>query len=58
LELLLVLRRKSETEKRMLEFILTMRAQDLEKMKFRCDNSPENKRLAEEVEEKGVEGEF
>jgi hypothetical protein len=53
------LRRKSETEKRVLECILTMKAGDQEMVKFmRCDNSPENERLAEEVEKRGFEGEF
>jgi hypothetical protein len=53
------LRRKSETEKRMLEFILTMRARDQDMVKFiRCDNSPENKRLAEEVDKRGLKLNF
>jgi hypothetical protein len=53
------LRRKSETGNRVLEFILTMRAWDKEMGKFmRCDYSPENKRLAEKVEKKGLKVNF
>jgi hypothetical protein len=48
------LRRKSETQKKVLEFILIMKAWDQEMVKFmRCGDSPENKRLAKEVEKKG-----
>jgi hypothetical protein len=53
------LTRKSETEKRMLEFIMTMRSRDQDMVKYlRCDNSPENKRLAEEVDKKGLKVNF
>jgi hypothetical protein len=53
------LRRKSETQRELLEFIQTMKAQDSGRVKFvRCDNSPENKSLAAEVQKKGWDVQF
>jgi hypothetical protein len=50
------LRRKSETQKAMLEFIQTMKSQNTDRAKYiRCDNSPENKKLASEVLKKGLD---
>jgi hypothetical protein len=49
------LRRKAETTKKIVEFVEEMKTRDRNMVKFlRCNNSPENKNILQELKKKGI----